>query len=266
MPISVISEPSQVMVGLASTGTESRPYRPYGGSLECFYSRAPILLTAGPAGTGKSRGVLEKLHFCANKWPGMRGLIVRKTRNSLSESGLVTFEEKVLPAGSPIKGSLSRRFRQIYEYPNGSEIVVAGMDDPTKVMSTEFDLIVGLEATEFTEEDVDNLSTRARNNVLPFQQLIMDANPASPLHHLKMKADGGIIKLVESRHEDNPTMWSHKRGTWTEFGRKYLERLDALTGVRKLRLRHGVWAMSEGMVYGEKRSMDYAGSWHCRPV
>ena len=36
------------------------------------------------------------------KYARMRGLVIRKTRESLSEAALVTFEEKVLPAGSSI--------------------------------------------------------------------------------------------------------------------------------------------------------------------
>jgi phage terminase large subunit len=38
-------------------------------------------------------------------------------------------------------------------------------------------------------------------------------------------------------------------GTWTEAGRQYIERLDALTGVRRERLRFGRWAAAEGLVY-----------------
>ena len=111
----------------------------------------------GPAGTGKTRTALEKLHFCAQKYPGMRGLIVRKTRESLTESALVTFEEKVLPAGSPLAAGAARATRRSYVYPNGSE-VVAGLianhrDLRAKVMSTEYDPVVAVEATELTEHD-----------------------------------------------------------------------------------------------------------------
>src|SRR5262245_31649383 len=107
------------VTGSVEASPDQRPYQPIGAALNAFYSRAPELLLSGPAGTGKSRAILEKLHLCALKWPGMRGLIVRKTRASLSESGLVTFEEKVLPAHSGIKRA-SRRYRQLYKYPNGS--------------------------------------------------------------------------------------------------------------------------------------------------
>lgn len=37
----------------------------------------------------------------------------------------------------------------------------------------------------------------------------------------------------------------------TEEGAAYIERLDNLTGVRKLRLRDGIWAAAEGVIYEE---------------
>jgi PBSX family phage terminase large subunit len=237
--------------GNVQASPENRPYQPFGAALTAFYDRGPEILLSGPAGTGKSRAILEKLHLCANKWPGMRGLIVRKTRASLSESGLVTFEEKVLPARSPVKGNTQRRYRQVYQYLNGSELVVAGMDDPNRVMSTEYDMVVALEATELTETDWEQITTRLRNFVMPFQQLLADCNPGSPNHWLKARADRQVARLLNSTHEDNPAIFDQKSRTWTEQGKAYLRTLGNLTGVRRLRLLKGIWAMAEGMVYAD---------------
>ena len=130
--------------------------------------------------TGKSRACLEKLHLCAQKYPRMRGLIIRKTRESLSEAALVTYEDKVLPERSPIAEGPRRNFRQVYTYPNGSQIVVGGLDKPGKVMSTEYDMIYVQEAVELDLVDWLALTTRLRNNVMPYQQLIADCNPDAP--------------------------------------------------------------------------------------
>src|SRR5262245_58274493 len=75
---------------------EQRPYLAHGAAEVMFYSGDPEVVLCGPAGTGKSRCCLEKLHACMRVWPGARGLIARATRASLTESALVTFEEKVL--------------------------------------------------------------------------------------------------------------------------------------------------------------------------
>ena len=214
-------------------------YEPRGAALDLFTRREPEVLLAGPAGTGKSRACLEKLHLCASKYAGMRGLIVRKTHASLTGSGLVTYRQKVLHPLDGVKfyggsGAEPASFR----YPNGSVVLVGGLDKPSKIMSTEFDLAYAQEATELTEDDWESITTRLRNGVLPYQQLIADCNPDAPTHWLRQRADRGVTRMMESRHEDNPSVTP-----------AYLAVLDALTGVRKDRLRYGRWVAAEGMVY-----------------
>jgi phage terminase large subunit len=226
-----------------------RPYRPHGAALDLFYCRDEEIVLSGPAGTGKSRGCLEKLHFCAENWPGMRGLIVRKTRVSLTEAALVTWEDKVVPVGHKMLDGAQRGQRRSYRYPNGSEIVVGGLDKAGKIMSTEFDMVYVQEAIELFENDWESLTTRLRNGVMPFQQLIADTNPDAPYHWLKQRSDKGLTRMLESRHEDNPTLWDPDAGRWTDEGAIYIARLDRLTGPRLPRLRHGRWVAAEGVVY-----------------
>jgi hypothetical protein len=211
-----------------------------------FLHREPEVLLAGPAGTGKSRADLEKLHLAARKYPGMRGLMARKTRASLTESAMVTFQQKVL---HPAEGVIFHHESQEYRYPNGSVIVVAGLDKASKVMSSEYDLAYVQEATELTEDDWESITTRLRNGVMPYQQLLADCNPGPPTHWLKQRANAGKTLLIESRHKDNPTLWDRVLQRWTEQGAAYIAKLDALTGVRHARLRKGIWAAAEGMVY-----------------
>jgi hypothetical protein len=221
-------------------------YAPRGAALDLFYRREAEVMVSGPAGTGKSRACLERLHLVAQKYPGMRALIARKTRASLTQTGMVTYERKVL---HPLDGVQWRTSEQEYRYPNGSVVVVGGLDKPSKIMSTEFDLIYVQEATELLENDWESLTTRLRNGVVPYQQLFGDCNPDSAIHWLKLRADAAKTAMLESRHEDNPTLWDAARGAWTVAGRAYIAILDALTGVRHLRLRKGIWASAEGLVY-----------------
>lgn len=218
--------------------SEQRAYQPHGGALALLYCKADEALLDGPAGTGKSRACLEKVNLVASKYAGCRILLVRKTRASMTESTLVTFEEKVLPYGSPIGLGPQRRMRQAYHYPNGSEVVVGGMDNALKIMSTEYDLIYVAEATELTENDWESLTTRLRNKVVPYQQLIADCNPGAPTHWLNQRCNNGLTTRILSRHTDNPTV-----------DQAYLERLRRLTGARRKRLYEGVWAAQEGLVY-----------------
>ena len=141
MPMMVIAK----VVGLPAP--EEMVYQPHGGALELLYSHEAELLIEGPSGTGKSRACLEKLHLCATKYSGMRGAVIRKTRESLSQSILVTYEKKVLPSNSPVRFHYED---QEYRYPNGSVIAVAGMDKESRIMSSDYDLIFVAEATELT--------------------------------------------------------------------------------------------------------------------
>lgn len=247
-----MSESTSIESEVPDLRPENRPYQPRGQALELLYCKDPEVIMSGPAGTGKSRAWLEKLHLIAQKYPDSRQLIVRKTRESLTESALVTFEEKVLPPNHPaVASGGQRKNRQSYQYPNGSVIVVGGLDKPSKVMSTEYDTIYVQEAIELSENDWESLTTRNRNFVVPCQQVGGDTNPDGPKHWVKLRADRGQTRFLESRHEDNPVLWDARNHCWTPKGLVYIAKLDALTGARLLRLRHGRWVTAEGAVYEE---------------
>lgn len=238
------------------TNPNANPYEPRGAAEALMYCKADEILLEGPAGTGKSRGALEKANLCAMKYARCRILLVRKTRASMTESVLVTFERKVLPVGTPMAQGIQRKLRQSYTYPNGSEIVVCGMDNPERIMSTEYDMMLAFEATELTEADWEMATSRLRNGIMPYQQAIADCNPGAPSHWLNKRAEKDnkrtgkkqMTRLL-SRHQDNPMLWDIKMGDWTEAGRNYMARLDGLTGHRKLRLLDGKWAAAEGLVF-----------------
>lgn len=218
--------------------SDSRPYAPCGAAEKLFYCRDREVLIDGPAGTGKTRACLEKVHLLAHEVAGMRALLVRKTRASMSESVLVTFEQDVMPARSKLKRGQKRSVRDAYRYPNGSEVIVGGLNNVDRIMSSEYDVIVVFEATEVTENDWEMLLTRLRNHQLPFQQQIADCNPSHPRHWLIQRAKARKMTRFPSRHEDNPTVTP-----------SYLRSLAGLSGHRRSRLYEGLWAASEGLVY-----------------
>lgn len=226
-------------------------YTPAGAAAELFARRDPEVLLAGPAGTGKSRACLEKVHMMALLNPGMRGLIVRKTAQSLTSTSMVTWREHVAAEGLE-RGVLefyggSAQEPAQFRYANGSRVMLAGMDKPSKVMSSEYDLVYIAEATELTVADWEALTSRLRNGRVSFQQIIADCNPDRPTHWLKQRADAGRTVMLHSRHEDNPRLFDG--AVMTDAGRSYIAKLDALTGVRKARLRYGQWVAAEGVIY-----------------
>lgn len=234
--------------------TLTHSFRPRGAAKDVFAYRGDEIVLAGPAGTGKSRACLEKLHLSMLVNPGARGLIVRKTRESCTSTALETYRVHVAPesifAGDVEWYGGSAQESPQYRYTNGSVIRIGGMDKSTKIMSTEYDMIYVQEATELTEHDWQALTTRLRNGKMSFQQLLADCNPSFPTHWLKLRSDSGTTRMLESRHEDNPVYFSED-GKITPKGAAYLSKLDALTGVDYYRLRKGLWVAAEGVIFGE---------------
>jgi phage terminase large subunit len=226
-------------------------FEPRGAVLDAFRSKDGELLISGAAGTGKSVGALMKVHLAMLSTPGARALLARKTHASLTASTLVTFRQNVaaeaLTAGIVKYYGGSGAEAAAYRYRNGSTIVVGGLDRPSRLLSTEYDLAMVDEATETDPEDIDTIITRLRHGRLSYQQLLMCTNPAGPTHHLKARADAGRARMLYSRHEDNPRMFQD--GAWTLYGQTYLARLETLTGVRYQRMRWGKWVAAEGLVY-----------------
>src|SRR5690606_25816336 len=120
----------------------------------------------------------------------------------------------------------------------------------TKSMLSEDDPVFADEATERTVYEWEAITSRPPHGRLRFQPPLAACNPAAPTHWLKQRRDKGLTRLLNTRHEDNPVYYNPD-GTLTERGRDYVGKLDRLTGVRHARLRRGVWAAAEGMVYSD---------------
>jgi len=229
-------------------------YKPRGGCKEVFECRDEEVLVSGPAGTGKSRACLEKINMVCLLTPNVRALILRKTLRSLGSTALVTWRnfvvKEALATGTVVYYGGSSQEAPQYRYKNGSTVTIGGLDNPTRIMSSEYDIVYVQEATEITIEDIEMIKTRLRNWTIGFQQLVMDCNPGSDKHPLKLRCNDKACKLIESRHEDNPRLFDYE-GQLTKQGKVYIGILDKLTGGRYKRLRLGLWVSAEGVIYEE---------------
>lgn len=230
-------------------------FEAYGAGADFWRYKGPEAILSGPAETGKTRTALEKLDALMWKYPGAQGAIVRKTRQSMTGSVLQTYERKVLlggPDNSPVRKHGGSHV-EWYDYPNGSQVHVGGMDNPGKVLSSERDVIYVNQAEELALDDWETLTTRAtgRAGNMPYSLILGDCNPSVPTHWILERARAGRLHMFESRHEDNPTLFDPVTGAQTPQGHRTLEVLDSLTGARKQRLRYGLWVGVEGQVYEE---------------
>ena len=234
----------------AAEALQAKPYTPYGACREAWRSQAFEVLIYGPAGSGKTRADLEKMHLACMKHAGCRCLLVRKTRKELTETALAELEEHVFPQDwRRYFGNAKREQRSSYHYPNGSIMVAGGMDDPMKVLSSEWDRILVIEAVQLTAEDYELLSTRCRATHTPYQQIICETNPNVPQHWLLRRAKAGKMQILVSTHKDNPKYWDQEKQAYTPEGQKYIERLGNLTGNRRRRLLLNEWCADDAAVF-----------------
>ena len=203
---------------------------------------------SGPSETGKTYAALYYLDSLLRDHKNSQAVIVRKVRVTLYGSALQTYQKIIDARGdvTPYGGKTPEWF----DYDNGSRLWVAGMDNPGKALSSERDFIYENQAEELTQDDHETLTTRATGRAAnaPFSQIIMDCNPGPADHWILKRRDSKALHLLESRHEDNPTLFD-EHGVMTERGILSMRTLDALTGVRKQRLRYGRWVGAEGQFF-----------------
>ena len=128
------------------------------------------------------------------------------------------------------------------------------MDRDTKALGAEYDWIFPSEAIEFSEHEWEMLNGRCRWGRIDYSQVIGDCNPGPPSHWILKRAQRGALKLLYSKHEDNPWLWDGKQ--WTPAGQKYMDRLEGFTGVRRARYLGGRWVAAEGAVYDFDHSLN----------
>jgi hypothetical protein len=214
------------------------------------YQGAEVML-AGPAETGKTMASLAKCHAMLLKYPGCQGAVVRKTYASMQGSVLASYENKIL--GKDVFKKIVKPYGgekpEWYDYPNGSRLWVGGLDNPDKVLSSERDFVYVNQAEEIELKQWEYLQTRTtgRAGNMPYAQVLGDCNPGPPNHWIINRA---TLKVFHSKHEDNPMLFD-ENGRITEQGIRTLAVLDSTTGVTKQRLRYGIWAGAEGIIYDQ---------------
>jgi phage terminase large subunit len=191
-------------------------------------------------------------------------VIARKTLSSTYSTVLQTFRDKVLGADRtrwPCEAYGGEK-PEWFNYRNGSRIWIAGMDKASKVLSAEHDIILAVQAEEFSLDDWETLTTRTtgRAGNMPYSQTLGDCNPAWPTHWIYNRPS---LRIFYSQHSENPALFDQETGAITAQGERTMAVLQALTGVRRDRLLEGVPSRAEGVVYGtwdEKLHLKYAAA------
>lgn len=252
-----------------------------------------MVLWEGGVGTGKTFQLCIALRIFCEMFPGIRILLVRQTRISLNNSVLETMEGEVLgighPACTPIRARSSRQSyfwpeskRVVtdafgtYTYEGKSQIDLGGMDNPDRFMSTQYDVIAFVEATEGFRGAWGKLSTRTRRYYVqrfgrPWSLQIADCNPAGKRHWLNLLAEEALVLTddvrealgyskeemegrksmhrIRTKITDNPKFWDAEAEAWTQQGAEYMAILARLAPEEQARLIEGKWVDRTGQVY-----------------
>jgi phage terminase large subunit len=207
------------------------------------------VMLSGGSDTGKTVTALHKIDATAWKYPKAQLAIVRQEASTLAGTVIASYRKHILGDNSPVR-EVGGVHPEQYIYPNGSIIWLGGLDKPDKVLSSERDVIYVNQAegiSLWAWETLGNRCTGRAGNV-PFPQLIGDCNPGPPMHWIRTRAASGLLTLIPTTHRDNPSIYT-RDGQLTESGKMRMAALDNLTGVRRARLRDGLWAAPEGAIY-----------------
>ena len=246
-----------------------------GGVLKAFESRDHEIIVGGPYETGKSFGLELKFFLQNAKYPNCRSLMIRKRYKDLVGSGVEMLRDNIIknpwqpyPLGHPMCpvetfGGIDEP--KSLKFKNGSIIYFRGFDDPTKVLSAQYDFIYVVQAEELELRDWEELLGRCtgRANNSPYPQVMGDCNPGgSENHWIKQRSKpGGPLKLFEQFHRDNPWLCSvdpeepenEDKDVYTPAGERTMKVLDGYTGAMRAKALYGLWISPEGVIFKELR-------------
>lgn len=215
---------------------------------EAQTTTARAWMLSGPSETGKTFAALYRLDSEARKHANSNWVLLRKVRKSMDSTVLKTWHRVIaIRGGVETYGGSHPGF---YTYENGAKVWILGMDTPDKILSGEFDGIYVNQAEELGEDDWETLTTRAtgRGAVTDTPMVWGDCNPGPADHWIVRRSQSGALLKLDTTHHDNPTLFD-ARNVITEQGQRSMAVLNALTGVRRLRLRDGLWVGAEGQFF-----------------
>lgn len=185
-----------------------------------YAAKHRYLVLKGGGGSGKSIFAGRKILERAVTEPGHRFLVCRKVARTLRES---CFKQLLgqLSEHYPDSGYKANKTDMGITFPNGSEIIFAGLDDVEKLKSIYN--ITGVwieEASELLESDFNQLDIRLRGKTREYQQIILSFNPISINHWLKKRFFDRTDKRAlvhESTYKDNRFLNDSAKRTLESF-------------------------------------------------
>lgn len=218
--------------------------------MEFFESRARHTAYGGARGGGKSWAMRRKLVLLAIHYEGLQLLLLRRTLPELTEN-------HVRPLQTELSGFVNyNQTQRVFTFPNGSRIKLGYCDneqDVFRYQGQEYDVIGMEEATQFTESQMQFISTCNRSVRTDFSpRMYYTCNPGGVGHgwvkrlfidrRYRASERAEDYVFITARVTDNPILMRNPT---------YLTTLENLP--EPLRRAHldGDWDVLAGQYFGE---------------
>ena len=214
----------------------------------------------GPTRFSKTMFILDYIFNLCFEQENLRIAIVRANavdHNETIRHDIVNSLLRYNLQDSRLKGIIEcvggRAFTELHV--NSSNIILVGMNNPTKMLGSEFDIIFNSQVEQLKKDQYEVLITRCAGTAGNWiedgrirSQILSDANPDRKDHFLQLRKAKNQTKFISFGFQDNPLFY--RNGDWTDIGLSYTQTLkQGLTGVNYDRYYKGEWASPEGAIF-----------------
>lgn len=262
-----------------------RPHRPWrpGEAFEpnswaqerFLVSEAPELLYSGHRGSSKTRTICEKADLLSRQYDGAKIVLSRKKREHMGKTVLASLLDEVIsPSHRQWGWRPAADGGSTLHYPNGSEILCAGLDNPGRMLSGEFMANYSDQAEELEEDEFLAIGGSLRQKLdkrgrpIPFHQNGGACNPEGPAHFLfkrfrpDLATHGGAFtlrseeplklangKIIPPGRELREVIVAGLLDNLGNLPESYQAWLASLTGRYRDRYALGLWVAFDGYVF-----------------
>ena len=226
---------------------------------EMLRSKRPEICAEGGTRMGKTITDLIKVFTAHFDVPGLQSCITRANAVDLNSSiradirWLLRYD--LDDPRSPVKyyGGPTR-FDTLYI--NEGVCRVGGMNRPSHILGTQYDITMLSQLEQFSEEQYQILKTRCSGSSnmwqntdgSPLFQMISDMNPTVPDAWQYEREAEGKLHFVKFTFKDSP--YFYRQGRWSKVGKTYVEELyHSLTGIYRDRYFFGKRTAPTGLVF-----------------
>ena len=209
---------------------------------------ASNIMLRGGSRSGKTFVLVRAIILRAMKAPGSRHAIFRLRRNQVRTTIWQDTLPKVLGLCLPDLEVQLNQSDLIATLPNGSQIVLAGLDDKDrveKILGTEYSTLYFNEASQIPWRSIEMARTRLAQNSGLALKTYYDCNPPSKLHwsyqlfRAKLKPN---TRETLPNPDDYVEMLMNPADNRTNLPATYFDILASFSEAQRLRFERGEWA------------------------